>query len=120
MTGVEIKDNAVVVNGNTIDVGSRILDAQATASIVLILIDPDSYLEDPEYRCKRRSGLPAIRNLQAFSLRGERLWDAEMPEEADYYHTIVNADPIEVDSFSSFRCQIDPRTGKIAAKRFMK
>jgi hypothetical protein len=44
MTGVEIKDNAVVVNGNTIDVGSRILDAQATASIVLILIDPDSYL----------------------------------------------------------------------------
>ena len=36
MTALEIRGNAVVVNGNTIDVGSRILDARASASLVLI------------------------------------------------------------------------------------
>lgn len=120
MSALEIRENTVVVNGNTIDVGSRVLDARASASMVLVLIDPDSYLKDPEYRRKRRAGLSAVRNLRAFSLSGTKLWDAEMPEEADYYHKIVNTDPIEVDSFSSFRCRINALNGTIASKRFMK
>lgn len=120
MTEFEIQGNIVVVNGNTISVGSPILDAQAGPGMVLVLINPDSYLKDPDYRRKRRAGLDAVRNLQAFSLSGVKLWDAEMPEDADYYYKIVNTDPIEVDSFSSFRCRIDSRTGKIISKRFMK
>lgn len=120
MTAMEIRDNAVVFDGNVVDVGARILDARAGAGLVLVLVDPDSYLEDPEYRRKRRAGSPAVRNLRAFSPGGTQLWDAEMPEEADYYHRIVSTDPIEVDSFSGFRCRIDPLDGKIASKRFMK
>lgn len=120
MSALEIHGERVVIDGTTIDVGSRILDAQTSGNIVLILIDPDSYLEDPEYRRKRRAGLSAYRNLRAFSLNGEKLWEAEMPEHADYYHKIVNTDPIEVDSFSSFRCRINSLNGTIASKRFMK
>jgi hypothetical protein len=72
MTALEIRGNAVVVDGNTIDVGSRIRDARASASLVLVLIDPDSYLKDPDYRRKRRAGLSAVRNLRAFSLSGTK------------------------------------------------
>jgi hypothetical protein len=62
----------------------------------------------------------AVRNLRAYSPSGVELWEAEMPEQADYYYKIVSTDPIEADSFSSFRCRIDPRTGGITSKRFMK
>lgn len=120
MTAVEVKDDAVLVGGTHVDVGARILDAQATASLVLVLIDPDTYLTDPEYRRRRRAGLAAVRNLRALSTSGKPLWEAEMPEAADYYRRIVGIDPIEADSFSGFRCRIDARTGTIISKRFMK
>jgi hypothetical protein len=120
MTALEVKGTVVVANGNMIDVGMRVLEARISGGIVLVLIDPDSYLTDPEYRRKRRAGLAAVRNLRAFSISGAVLWEAELPEEADYYHKIVNVDPIDVDSFSSFRCRIDSRTGRIVSKRFMK
>jgi hypothetical protein len=120
MTAIEVKDGAVLVGGTRIDVGARILDAQATPSVVLVLIDPDIYLTDPEYRRRRRAGLAAVRNLRAFSPSGKPLWEAEMPEAADDYHKIVGIDPIEADSFSGFRCRIDARTGTILSKRSMK
>ncbi|MBX3704370.1 MAG: hypothetical protein KF822_11410 [Steroidobacteraceae bacterium] len=115
-----MKGNVVVVNGNAIDVGMQVLDARMSGDIVLVLIDPDSYLLDPEYRRKRNAGMAAIRNLRAFTMNGSALWEAEMPEDADYYCKIVQASPIEMDSFSSFRCRIDARTGKIISTRFMK
>lgn len=87
---------------------------------MLVLIDPDSYLTDPEYRRKLRAGMAAPRNLRAFSTEGDLLWEAEMPERADYYHEIVSADPIEAYSFSGFLSRIDPRTGKIISKTFTK
>jgi len=120
MTKVEIHDTAVVVNGHRIDIGSRVLQVASGGALVLVLLDPDVYLDDPEYRKRRRAGTPAVRNLKAFSPTGTALWDAELPEDADYYHRIVSADPIEVESFSSFRCRIDPKDGKIVSKNFLK
>ena len=108
------------MNHNPIEVGSKVLDARVIDQAVLVLVDPDSYLSDPDYRRKRRSGLRAIRNLRAFSFDGTELWQAEMPAEADYYHTIVSLDPLDVYSFSSFRCRIDAQTGKILSKEFLK
>lgn len=101
MSPLEVRGNVVAINGSTINVGARILDARANSSLVLVPIDPDSYLKDPDYRRKRRAGLPAVRNLQVFSFSGTKLWDADMPEEADYYYKIVSVDPIEVASFSA-------------------
>jgi hypothetical protein len=120
MTAPTIRKNTVIVNGRSIDIGLSVLDAQASGRIVLVLVDPDSYLMDPDYRKRRRSGLAAIRNLRAFSANGTRLWEAELPEEADYYYRIVGVDPIEADSFSGFRCRIDSKTGGIVCSQFMK
>ena len=120
MSAVSIQGNVVVVNGRSINVGLPAREAQATARMIVVLLDPDSYLSDPDYRRKRRSGLAAVRNLRAFSLSGTPLWQAEMPEEADYYYRIVSVDPIDVDSFSGFRCRLDSKTGKIISKHFMK
>ena len=120
MSSLDIGEGEVVVDGNRIHVGAPVLDARITDSVVLVLIDPDSYLNDPDYRTKRRQGLSAVRNLRAFSLKGAKLWEAEMPEEADYYHKIVSTDPIEVASFSSFNCRINPKNGKIVWRQFTK
>lgn len=119
MTPLEVNENVVVANGYSIDVGARILDARISRGVVLVLIDPDSYIT-AEYRRKRRAGAPPIRNLRAFSTSGTLLWEAELPEEADYYHEIASVDPIEVYSFSCFRCRIDSRTGRIVSKSFTK
>lgn len=120
MTDAEFDGNTLLVGGKAIDVGSRILAVAATDSLVLVLIDPDSYLRDPEYIKKRRAGLPAIRNLRAYGRDGIALWNAELPEVADYYHRIHSVEPLDVDSFSSFRCRIDARTGRITSKQFLK
>jgi hypothetical protein len=120
MTRVSVQGAAVVVNGVRIELGSRVLNAVSADDLLLVLLDPDSYLQDPEYRKQRRAGAPAVHNLRAFSFTGTALWEAEMPEDADYYHRIVSTDPIEADSFSSFRCRIDSRNGRILSKQFLK
>lgn len=98
----------------------RSKDGQTCSSIVLILIDPDSHLADPEYRRKRRAGLIAFSNSRAFSRAGEEIWAAEMPAPADYCSSIVRTDPIEVPSFPACRCRLDVRTGRLLAREFMK
>lgn len=119
MTPLEVKGSVVVVQGQCIDVGARVLDAQVSRDIVLVLIDPDWYIT-AEYRRQRRAGMPPVRNLRAYSTDGTLLWEADLPEEADYYHEIVSTEPIEVHSFSCFRCRIDSRTGRIISKAFTK
>jgi hypothetical protein len=120
MTDVQIQGTFVISGTTRIDVESQVLSAVADGDRILVLIDPDSYLADPEYRRKRRAGSPAVQNFRAFSATGDALWAAEMPEAADYYHHIVSTRPIVVDSFSGFRCRISPHTGKIESREFMK
>jgi hypothetical protein len=117
---VDVQDNVVMFDERRIELGSPVLEAMIGSGVLIVLLDPDSYLKDPEYRRKRRAGAPAVRNLRAFSMTGDALWEAELPEDADYYHRLVGADPIEADSFSSFRCRIDPQNGRIVSKVFLK
>ena len=117
---LQIHGSVVVAGGNRIEVGAPVLSAVGSDTLILVLVDPDSYLTDPEYRRKRRSGIPAVRNLRAFSTSGTPLWEAELPEAADYYHRIIGIQPIVVDSFSGYRCQISALTGKIESHEFMK
>jgi hypothetical protein len=87
---------------------------------VIVLLDPDDYLKDPNYPKERRRGENALRNLRAYSMSGELLWEAEYPEPADYYYKIVSRCPLTVLSFSSYRCCIDPETGRIVEAEFLK
>jgi hypothetical protein len=87
---------------------------------VIVLLDPDDYLADPDYPKERRRGQNSLRNLRAYSMSGQLLWEAEFPEPADYYYKIVSRTPLVALSFSSYRCQIDPETGRILEAQFVK
>jgi hypothetical protein len=87
---------------------------------ILVLLDPDVYLIDPTYKQNRSKGAPALRNLIALDNQGRTVWKAEMPEAADYYYRFVSVSPLVVDSFSSYRCEIDILSGRIVRKQFFK
>jgi hypothetical protein len=87
---------------------------------IIVLLDPNAYLQDPSYEKERRRGLNPLRNLRALSESGELLWEAEFPEAADYYYKVVDRHPLTALSFSSYRCVIDGATGRIVRKEFFK
>ena len=97
-----------------------VMDAFDDGQRIIVLLDPDSYLTDPEYKKKRRSGTPPNKNLLAYSYDGNLLWEADFPSDVDYYYRISSQQPLRVNSFSSFRCEIDSSTGKILGKEFYK
>lgn len=120
MSDVLFRGTRLTIDGRVVDVGMEILDAFALGDRVIVLGDPDSYLGKPDYREQRRAGLPAVRNLAAFAADGRRLWEAEFPEDVDYYYRIESREPLVAQSFSSFRCRIDPATGRIIDREFLK
>jgi hypothetical protein len=89
-------------------------------NMTLVLLDPDEYLADAMYIARRKAGAPALRNLWAFDVRGVKLWEAELPENHDYYFEIKSATPPRASSFSGFTCDIDEKDGTIVSKEFHK
>lgn len=106
--------------GRSVSLPWPALEVVAADGMNFVLLDPDSYLQDAEYRAARRAGAPAIKNLWAFTPKGEKLWEAELPESSDYYYKIVSVAPLVALSFSSWRCVLIPATGNIQEKQFLK
>jgi len=117
---ISFKINELFIDGKLVKMPFPILNAVELGDRVIVLLDPDAYLLDPEYKIKRRQGERAFQNLIAVSKNGEKLWEAEFPSESDYYYRIISQSPLKVDSFSSYECEIDPDTGKIIQKKFYK
>lgn len=120
MKHISHSGRAVTVDGVTWVTEYPVKEAFALAEAVCVLLEPDAYLSDSGYSKERRRGEGALRNLRAYSPNGVLLWEAEFPDEADYYYRIVSREPLEVLSFSSYRCRIDPESGRIVEARFMK
>jgi len=120
MTQVSRRSRELLIDDKPIELEYRVLDAFELNGKAIVLLDPDAYLQDPGYGKERRRGDGALRNLRAMSLSGELLWEAELPEAADYYYRIVDRHPLTALSFSSYRCQIDVATGRIVHKEFYK
>jgi len=120
MTQVSHRGRELLIDGESIELEYVVLDAFELDGRVIVLLDPEAYLQDPDYGKERRRGDGALRNLCAMSMSGELLWEAEFPEAADYYYKIVGRHPLTALSFSSFRCVIDASTGRIARKDFYK
>lgn len=117
---VTFQAKTLVINGLTLQMQWPVLDAVEEGSAVFVLLDPDAYLLDADYKRMRRQGGPAIKNLLAFDKGGTKLWEADLPESSDYYYLISSASPLVVNSFSSYRCQINPSTGAILTREFFK
>ena len=117
---ISFKDNTLTINGQLIQLPWPLLDAIEEGSQVFALFDPDSYLLNPTYKEMRRKGAPAMRNLVAFGKDGTKLWEAEFPEPSDYYYRISSSSPLVANSFSSYRCEINPINGTILKKEFLK
>jgi hypothetical protein len=117
---IEVQGSVLTVDGCAVQLDWPVLEIAEAHDKVFVLLDPDSYLADPGYKLSLRDGGPAIRNLVGFSRDGRKLWEAELPETRDYYYQISSARPLCVNSFSSFLCEIDPRSGKIVTKQFLK
>jgi hypothetical protein len=95
-------------------------DVRMACGLVLVLIDPDHYLTDPEYKKQRKTVSPALRNLWAFGEDGRKVWEAEMPEPDDYYYEILQSPALAADSFSGYTCELDPTDGRILCRTFHK
>lgn len=120
MRETNLHNGTVIVGSVELDTGYPAMEAFGLEDRVIVLLDPDAYLKDPDYPKERRRGKDALRNLRAYSRSGELLWEAEFPEEADYYYKIVSRLPLVALSFSSYRCRIDPATGRIIEAEFLK
>jgi hypothetical protein len=117
---ISIEGKTLFIDGQPTEMWWPVLDAIEYGDRVFVLLDPDSYLLDPDYKNMRRLGAPPIKNLVALNKAGARLWEADFPETADYYYQLVSASPLIANSFSSYRCEIDPKNGAIRYKEFLK
>lgn len=116
---VLFKDANLIIDGESIEMQWPILATLDAGEWVFVLLNPDSYLAAPGYKESRHRGAPAIRNLIALNRQGNKIWEAEFPEPADYY-SISGGSPLIAKSFSSFRCEISSESGAIVKKEFFK
>jgi hypothetical protein len=110
MTGeVQFVENRIEVDGQWVQLEHPIQDAFRDGDRTVVLFDPDS-------------APGAFANLICLGRDGKRLWQADLPERgrADVYYRISSRRPLVVNSFSSYKCEIDRATGRIIGKEFMK
>lgn len=110
----------VRIDGRPTRMEFMIRDAFWAHSRAIVLLDPDAFLDHPAYGAQRRRSRKPVQNLRAYSEAGELLWQAEQPEFADHYYKIESRQPLVTLSFSAYRCDIDPASGRILRKDFLK
>lgn len=109
---IKFSGKTLSIDKHTLECPHTIVDARLCSDVVVVLFDGQ---EAPI------SGVP-FRNLWGYSQDGHKLWVAEPPVSgsATEYMEIVSADPLIATSLASYRCQLDPRTGRIIDKEFYK
>lgn len=120
MKAVTYQGRTVTVDGTSYTMPYEIREAFGLDEIAIVLLDPNAYLNDPTYGKERRRGVNPLHNLFGIDNSGRVLWEAEFAEAVDYYYRVASRSPLVALSFSSFRCEIDPFTGKIVKKQFFK
>ena len=117
---VSFSGELLVVDGIEVKMPWSILSAKVCEDKVIVLLDPDSYLLNSNYKNFRRQGGCALKNLFALDCLGVKLWEADFPVPSDYYYKISSYFPLVACSFSSYRCEIDLNDGSIKKKEFLK
>jgi hypothetical protein len=111
------------IDGKVVATPSPIRDAFLVKCGVIVLMDQFADLKGPILDIREIRNTPKGTNLFCYSSDGVVLWKADLPTEEkveDYYYRVSSWSPLVVNSFSSYRCEIDPATGKIIRKDFFK
>lgn len=105
-------ENRLTVDGKSYELEHRVADAIEYEDRVVVLFDPEVYT----------AKFGQFPNLIAVSRDGKKLWTAELPTttSGDRYYRLVRGESLLAASIYSFVCDIDPRTGKILRKEFVK
>lgn len=110
----------VRIQGRAVRMDHIVRDAFWANDRAIVLLDPSVFLDDPAFGSQRRRSRDPIHNLRAYAPSGELLWQADQPEFEDHYYMIESRDPLVALSFSGFRCDLDPGSGRIKAKTKIK
>jgi hypothetical protein len=111
------------IDGTVVETPSPVREAFVAGRRIIVLMDHFADLKGPVLDIKAVRNAPKGTNLFCYSSDGILLWKAELPAEndaEDYYYRVSSRSPLVVNSFSSYRCEIDPVTGKIVRKTFFK
>jgi len=115
-----IRDNRLVVDGRSIELEWPVLDAVEGKDRIFVLFDPDRCQCMPGERGPVLRPGPVFPKLIAIRKDGTLLWKAAYPQPENYYYNFSSTQPLAVNSFSSWRCEIDPDTGAMLFKLFFK
>ena len=112
MTEISFSGSIIEINGKNISLSYDISEAYLINGIIVILLAPGSYIG------KEKN----LKNLVAYNTDGEMLWEADFPQnyKSDYYWKIKSKNPLIVNSFSSYECEIDLNTGRVKKSDFYK
>lgn len=119
------KSRAVAHDGDTVRIDGKpvrmdhmVRDAFWAGGHAVVLLDPDTFLDEPGGARKRPRD--PVKNLRAYSPSGELQWEAEQPETEDHYYRIESREPLVALSFSAYRCDLDLANGRILSKTKLK
>lgn len=110
----------LTIDDRTIDPGNPVEQAEQRDYILLVRPFSDLLYDKAHEETGLRTG--RFGNVIGVDSDGEVAWRADLPsdEPTDYYLRVASWEPFLVNSFSSYLCEIDPRTGKIFSEKFMK
>lgn len=117
---ITFEKNMLNNDGISVEMPHDIIDAFALTDLTIVLLNPASYLSNLKPANQRIYGEGFTSNLLAVAPDGRKLWAAELPEMEDYYYRIYSRVPLIACTFSSYRCEVDSKNGKIARKEFLK
>jgi hypothetical protein len=108
---IRFEKSKLTLDGRDFELEYPIQDARELGSRVIVLFRPES-----------SRGVGQFQNLVAYDDEGRKLWAAEIPTNLgmDAYYQLLPGPELIADSYSSFRCTLDPETGVLVAKSFHK
>jgi hypothetical protein len=108
----------VRIDGKALRMDHMVRDAFWAGDRAVVLLDPDTFLDEPGGARKRPRD--PLKNLRAYAPSGELAWEAEQPELDDHYYLIESRSPLVALSFSAYRCDLDLASGRILSKTKLK
>ena len=110
----------VRIDGKSVRMEFIVRDSFWADGRAIVLLDPTAFLDDPAWHGSRKAPRDPVKNLRAYAPSGELEWEAEQPEEDDHYYLIETREPLVALSFSAYRCELDPESGRILEKTKLK